>query len=334
MRPRQRLKSPFAPGQTFSATCPSQVNPIRLSCDGDIFVLTLKAITEEFWRELTPRKAFLARVICQHFQATHSSAAEEHLPVATALAHYIKFAWYGMHQADDSEEVEAEREFVLDQLLQLACMLDFTDEAGRRAMMDGFIGLWHCFCSEANFDLTSIIDDERRNGVRAMISDTQFPQSLFSQTFDLLSKLVDSDSAFISIIVEVVQDLREEAHVSAPTPEPEGSDDDSDLDVEESLKTPARPKINPVEPPPDPTTLNVEHAPIHIRCLLLVRHLLERVIAPIRENPMLKGMVHEVIVPAIRTKEEHIRYLGIRNLGLCCLLDRVRQHLFESVGSG
>lgn len=154
-----------------------------------------------------------------------------------------------------------------------------------------------------------------------MLADPEFPESLLGRAFDLLAKLVDKDSEFMHIVVELVQDLRSSAGIEAPSPPPEDSDDDSDQDVEDALTTPASKNVPKRL---EPTTLNLEHAAIHIRCLLFVKHLLERVIAPIKENPMLKGMVHEVIVPAIRTKNEEIRQLGIQDLGLCCLLDRVR----------
>lgn len=152
-----------------------------------------------------------------------------------------------------------------------------------------------------------------------MLSDPTFPEALLGRAFDLLAKLVDKDSEFMQIVVELVQDIRSDAGIEAPAPPPEDSDEDSDVDVEEALTTPARPAV---PKRPEPTTLDLQHAQTHIRCLLFVKHLLERVIAPIRENPMLKGMVHEVIVPAIRTKDEKIRQLGIQDLGLCCLLDK------------
>lgn len=276
---------------------------------------------DAYWLNLTPLRAFFARVICQ-FYATNATKLDEFLPVATSLAHYIKDAWFNLLSHDD-EEVTEDQTFILDQLLQLAQMLDFTDEAGRRAMMDGFVGSLFTVTTYYFVRLIGMhTDDERPNGVRNMLTDQAFPESLYGGAFDLLAKLVENDTDFMQIIVELVQDLRFEANVTAPEPQPDDSDEDSDLDVEESLKTPARRQVAPQRL--EPTTLDVEHAALHIRCLLYIRNLLERVIAPIKENPMLRGLVHEVIVPAVRTKDEDIRKLGMHDLGLCCLLDRVR----------
>lgn len=39
---------------------------------------------------------------------------------------------------------------------------------------------------------------------------------------------------------------------------------------------------------------------------------------------MLHGLVAELIVPAVKTKDYDVRAQGLICLGLCCLLDKVR----------
>lgn len=41
------------------------------------------------------------------------------------------------------------------------------------------------------------------------------------------------------------------------------------------------------------------------------------------DNPSMTGLVHELIVPSVKSKEPLIREQGLMCLGLCCLLDKV-----------
>lgn len=46
---------------------------------------------------------------------------------------------------------------------------------------------------------------------------------------------------------------------------------------------------------------------------------------------MLHGLVAELIVPAVKTKDFEVRAQGLICLGLCCLLDKVSRHLSLSL---
>ena len=41
------------------------------------------------------------------------------------------------------------------------------------------------------------------------------------------------------------------------------------------------------------------------------------------ENSTLEGVLSELIVPAVRNKEQYLREKGLICLGLCCLIARV-----------
>lgn len=86
--------------------------------------------------------------------------------------------------------------------------------------------------------------------------------------------------------------------------------------------------------------LEEDKTDVHLRCLCIVQALLERVVGvsrvgqadcvmlicvqTLQDNSTLSGLVHEVIVPSVRSKEAEVRELGLVCLGLCCLLDKVR----------
>jgi condensin complex subunit 3 len=92
---------------------------------------------------LSPETAFLARIVINHYKvANNDERLDDLLPVATALAFRIESAWDSLKTCLGLEEGKdaTEKEFVLKQLLELSLVLDFTDEMGRRRMMDGFMG--------------------------------------------------------------------------------------------------------------------------------------------------------------------------------------------------
>lgn len=43
----------------------------------------------------------------------------------------------------------------------------------------------------------------------------------------------------------------------------------------------------------------------------------------LQNNSMVQGLVIELIVPAVKTKDVEVRAAGLRCLGLACLLDKV-----------
>jgi condensin complex subunit 3 len=275
---------------------------------------------EGFWNDLSPETAFLARIVIQHYKAADDEARlDALLPVATELAFRIETAWHALKTAEGADE-KLQREFVLQQLLELSLLLDFTDEMGRRRMMDGFVGARPWLHLKQQPDARADNNDANPAGIRAMVSDELLPLSSLPPCFDLLKRLITDDSALIQVAVEIVQTLREEAGVVVELSiieQPDADSDDEADEIEEALRTPTKKAAAP-----EPPTLDLDKKDVHVRCLTIIRALLERVIATIRENPILRGMVHEVIVPSVRAKEADIRELGIICLGLCSMLDQ------------
>lgn len=113
---------------------------------------------DTYWDNLTPEKAFLARVFVDHCKAKGDNRTETVLPVVTALAFRIQDSYNGLlrkieeedehrmleegmppnEQDDDvrvnKEEERMDREFVIGEMLKMALNLDYGDEIGRRKM--------------------------------------------------------------------------------------------------------------------------------------------------------------------------------------------------------
>lgn len=128
---------------SFSKVCfNSDADP---PCSSNCFV------AEEYWNNLIPESAVLARVFveyCLNAQKQNSLETSA-LPVVTAFAFHIQEAYNAlvrlMQEADllgalDDQEDEdeareeemAKREVILGELLRMAMKLDYGDEIGRR----------------------------------------------------------------------------------------------------------------------------------------------------------------------------------------------------------
>jgi condensin complex subunit 3 len=110
-------------------------------------------ITEDFWRGLTPEKAFLIRVFVDHCVSTkENNRLEKVLPVVTAHAFRIQEAYNtlldvldGAETGGDDEAVD-EHEFILAELLRIALNLDYADEIGRRRL-EQFVRMYYFYSS-------------------------------------------------------------------------------------------------------------------------------------------------------------------------------------------
>jgi condensin complex subunit 3 len=104
---------------------------------------------DDYWRELTPESALLARVFVEHCLSAHNDALLESasLPVVTAFAFHVQEAYnsllgvmqneelLGDGDDDDNEQLDddiAKAEVILAELLRIAVNLDYSDEIGRR----------------------------------------------------------------------------------------------------------------------------------------------------------------------------------------------------------
>ncbi|WRT70673.1 uncharacterized protein IL334_007671 [Kwoniella shivajii] len=247
---------------------------------------------ETFWNSLTPEKAFLARVFVDHCISNKDEARlEEVLPVVIALAFCIQDEYNKLvGSTDDGNEDVTDRTFIVGELLKLAVNLDYADEIGRRKM----------------FQLA-----------REMISQANLPESLIPKCLDVLSKIANGERDLIRVVVDVVTELREGG---------EADDDEPPMDSQMSSvsdqsmirrRSVATQRINSQDPEE-----RMKAALIDLRCLLICISLLERVNTNLQDNSVFHGLLPDLIIPAVRNKEEPaLRDQGLICLGLCCMID-------------
>ncbi|KAH7929985.1 ARM repeat-containing protein [Leucogyrophana mollusca] len=270
---------------------------------------------EPFWSNLSPERAFLARVLVEHCITTKDDTKlDTVLPVVTELAYRIQNA-YNEYQdsveaaeqerllrgedAEDEakkEEDKMDREFTIGEMLKLSVNLDYSDEIGRRKM----------------FQL-----------VRDMISQDALPESLVSRCLDVLRMLSPNERDLIRVVVEVVHELRDPDPADGEEEAVKESADDAETNfggTPVAARAAAR-----VEPKPAVELTPDERAradATDLRCLSLCIGMLERVNGTFEENSTLEGILGELIIPAVKRKELALREKGLVCLGLCCLIAR------------
>ncbi|KAG6876787.1 hypothetical protein C0992_011749 [Termitomyces sp. T32_za158] len=263
----------------------------------------------DFWENLTPETAFLARVFVEHGLATDDNARlEAVLPVVTDMAFRTQDTFNELTSRIDEEEearlltdltedekiryedARMEKEAIVGELLQLVVNLDYSDEIGRRKM----------------FQL-----------VRDMLSQEVLPQSLLNKCLDVLRKLSPNERDLIRVLVELVQDLRDRTRGDG-----EEEDPTKDADAETNFgETPGTVQVRRPNPPREQTAEEKARADaIDLKCLLLCIGMLERVNGTLDENSTLEGILQELIIPSVRRKEYIFREKGLISLGLCCLI--------------
>ena len=192
--------------------------------------------------------------------------------------------------------------------------------------------------------------------MREMVEDELLPLSLMPRCLDVLLRGT-SERDFLRIGVESVQSLRLNSGLISEDEDDDDDDDDDEDDATDAV-VPEQDEAAEGETDADAARRRVAAAAaakrarlegrrerraaaklaaqqpetpeqaerkkqLDLRCLALVGGLLERVAGALNENSSLHGIVHELIVPAVRSKEPEVRANGLVCLGLCSLLDKV-----------
>ncbi|KAJ2230458.1 chromosome condensation complex Condensin, subunit G [Coemansia sp. RSA 485] len=141
----------------------------------------------DLWDTLTPEVVFVIRATLEFFAERHDNDQfDKHLPDGMRLAQLLE-TMGGRLEAETEDEMRADHEFVIHQLLLIARMSDFPDELGRRAML---------------------------TLMRKMLLVPEIPENNIEAISDIIRKLSVSEQDFVRIMVEVVSDVRE----MAPSP--------------------------------------------------------------------------------------------------------------------
>ncbi|OXB39504.1 hypothetical protein LQV05_000649 [Cryptococcus neoformans] len=255
---------------------------------------------DEYWTTLTPEKSFLVRVFVDRCITIKDTARlEDSIPVVTALAFRVQEEYNKLVQAVNEGADDAtlmERTFIVGELLKLAVNLDYADEIGRRKM----------------FQLA-----------REMISQVNLPDPLIPRCLDVLSKISNGERDLIRVVVDVVTELREGEGDEEDAPSSgQGSIGDSSVNIRRLSVGSGRsrsmaPRFNLDDPEE-----RMKSALIDLRCLLICISLLERVHSTLQDNSVFHGLLPDLIIPAVRNKEEPaLRDQGLICLGLCCMID-------------
>jgi condensin complex subunit 3 len=159
--------------------------------------------TEDFWTNLTPERAFLARVFVEYcVKNKDETRMEDTMPVVAELAFRIQEEYNKLEETftgeeEGDEEENAERSFIVGELMRLAVNMDYTDQYGRSAMFQHASESPHVECR----------GDAHLQG--EMISQQNLPPPLIHKCMDILCKIANSERDLIRIVVDVVSELRE-----------------------------------------------------------------------------------------------------------------------------
>ena len=258
--------------------------------------LTRFLLIEDYWRELTLERTFLARVFVEHCIATKDDAKlDTCLPVVTHLAFQIQNAYNAYlddidalaarelelseEQLAQEEDARLDQEFIIGELLRLAVNLDYADEIGRRKMFQLVRGC--TFLSKRSLvhraNCSCLVTGD-------MISQETLPESLVARCLDVLRTLSPNERDLIRVVVEVVHELRDR---DAADEEAEG-DQGTAADGETATafgETPSEGNPStqggPRKPPKEAKQMSPEEQAradtFDLRCLSLCIGMLERV---------------------------------------------------------
>ncbi len=273
---------------------------------------------DNFWEHLTPESVFVARSFndfCKNGEDSRfASMVEEKMPEVTKLAYLlqrytndlINCVRYNnaMSKGEETED-SAEREFIVEQLLHIAKLLDYTDEIGRRKM----------------FSL-----------LRETLAIGELPEEITRLVVDVLRGVCGNEAAgereFCGIVLEAVAEVHDNVAAEDLMAD---NEDESFHSAHSELSDSTPTKCNPGGGPNGRVDYNSEideekairEIMINMKCLHIAQCMLENVEGDLQQNVHLVTMLNNLVVPAVRSHEAPIRERGLLCLGLCCLLDQV-----------
>ncbi|KAK7429538.1 chromosome condensation complex Condensin, subunit G [Neonectria magnoliae] len=272
---------------------------------------------DHFWETLSAESVFMARSFnnfCRfEGNGKYLALVEEKLPEVTKLAFFLERYLQVLVEAlkrvaqqeldedeDEEEEHTVEQEFIVEQMLQIALTLDYSDEVGRRKM----------------FTL-----------LRRMLSIPDLPDEVTKLTVEALRGICAPDAAgereFCSIVLESVADVHDTI-----VDEPADDAEDSFHSARSEVSGPSTPTkggkrgADPEVSEEEAREKAVREIVVNMKCLHIVQCMLTHVAGNLQDNTDLVSMLNNLVVPAVRSHEAPVRERGLVCLGLCALLDR------------
>ncbi|KTB14267.1 Condensin complex subunit 3 [Nakaseomyces glabratus] len=247
--------------------------------------------SHDIWSNFTIEVAFLFRCFYLYcIQYNINEVLYDNFPEASRLAEYLQSYINKAFKDNQSQSItdndKKHLEFIIEQILMAADKYDYSDEIGRRSMLTvvrNFLGI-------KSLSVTSI-----KIGI------------------DVLKTLSINEKDFITMVIEMINDIRDE-----------------DIDMQEKEEKAAKrkskksKKLQKKKDKQSSTEMLYEkeaRPDTLILCLTRSGYMLELVSSSIQENILIASLIDTLITPAVRNSEPTVRELGIKNLGLCCLLD-------------
>ncbi|GBE88890.1 hypothetical protein SCP_1402980 [Sparassis crispa] len=297
------------------------VDALKSLCVTRVDILDGVEFSDEFWKNLAPESALVARVFITYCLDHDAEKYLENtgLPVVTALAFYLQEACNELLDAieeltearmaaesegadgteDEDEDLDRKEDavlecgFVVGEMLRLAARSDFTDEIGRRKVFAV---------------------------VREMLTHELLPENLMEPCLDVLKETTAGERELIRIVVEMVHELRDgiggEDNVLDQISR---SNSNASFDTTQSSIR-SRSKKRSKEAQEMTSEERAKADAMDMRCLALCIAMLSRVNGSFDENSTLEGVLADLIIPAVRRKELALRERGLVSLGLCCLI--------------
>lgn len=270
---------------------------------------------DKFWETLSAESVFVARSFndfCRNEgNGKYLDLLEEKLPEVTKLAFFLErylnvlveaLKRVAQQEAEEEEEEEdtVEQEFIVEQMLQIALTLDYSDEVGRRKM----------------FTL-----------LRQSLSLPDLPDEVTKLIVEVLRDISAPDAAgereFCSIVLESVADVHDTIVDDPQIGDGEESFHSARSEVSrESTPTAGKRSASPELSEEEAREKAVKEIVVNMKCLHIVQCMLAHVAGNLKDNTDLVSMLNNLVVPAVRSHEAPVRERGLVCLGLCALLDR------------
>jgi condensin complex subunit 3 len=177
------------------------------------------------------------------------------MPEVTRLAFYIQ-KYTNAYFENIDEDAKQELEFIVEQLLQIALVMDFGDEIGRRKMF----GL-----------------------LRSILVLPELPEGLTERVIEIIRKITTSERDFSQIIMEIVYDLHDILNEEEEEQDADTSQDSFVSALSEVMsetgkkKPPPKRAMTPVEEEEEEETRAVKELMINLKCLHIAQCMLQNV---------------------------------------------------------
>ncbi|KAK1058038.1 chromosome condensation complex Condensin, subunit G [Friedmanniomyces endolithicus] len=280
---------------------------------------------DTFWEDLSPELAFVARTFSDYCRSSGKEDGydgprmldgmiEDKLPEVTKfgfllerefakLIEMVQLAATG--EDEEAEEDCVQREFVVEQMLDMALTFDYSDEVGRRKMF----GLMRE--ALANPEL---LEETTRLAVEVLRL--------------VCGENLRGEREFCGMVVEVLAEVHDcIMDDDDETGEPSSSVDDSFHSATEVIEDEAAPakkaakKLTPEDAEREEQKA-IRAIVVNMKCLHIALCVLQNVQCDLNDNVHLVSLLNTLVVPAVRSTEAPIRERGLCCLGLCCLLSK------------